>query len=233
MSRWTGLKKGKKSFRETSQSYYLSTVVYLSRRDSPAQEGGVPNQNSVCAANARVLPMGAVAWSAWSLWFARFLRCLVPTSQPGALEFEVVAVRHQLTVLRRRLPGRPRLRLPDRVLWVWLPAVAGVPEDHAAGQTGNHGPMALSGLPPLLALARSIPPSRTTKITSRGSSADPADEYSSTANPLWGAPRILLPGPSNSGSYLLRMNQGGCFGRESCIDPSRRGGCLAACCRGL
>ncbi len=120
MSRWTGLKKGKKNFRETSQSYYLSTVVYLSRRDSPAQEGGVPNQNSVCAANARVLPMGAVAWSAWSLWFARFLRCLVPTSQPGALEFEVVAVRHQLTVLRRRLPGRPRLRLPDRVLWVWL-----------------------------------------------------------------------------------------------------------------
>jgi hypothetical protein len=38
----------------------------------------------------------------------------------AALELEVVALRHQLTVLRRQRPGRPRLRLADRVLWVWL-----------------------------------------------------------------------------------------------------------------
>jgi putative transposase len=36
------------------------------------------------------------------------------------LELEVVALRHQLMVLRRQRPGRPRLTLIDRLLWVWL-----------------------------------------------------------------------------------------------------------------
>src|SRR5258707_6522397 len=36
------------------------------------------------------------------------------------LELELVALRHQLTVLRRHLPGRPRLFSADRLLWVWL-----------------------------------------------------------------------------------------------------------------
>jgi len=38
----------------------------------------------------------------------------------AALELEVVALRHQLTVLRRLRPGRPRLFTVDRLLWVWL-----------------------------------------------------------------------------------------------------------------
>src|SRR5512143_3324679 len=38
----------------------------------------------------------------------------------ASLEFELVALRHQLTVLRRQRPGRPRLFSADRLLWVWL-----------------------------------------------------------------------------------------------------------------
>jgi hypothetical protein len=38
----------------------------------------------------------------------------------ASLEFELIAVRHQLTVLRRQRPGRPQLSSLDRLLWVWL-----------------------------------------------------------------------------------------------------------------
>ncbi len=38
----------------------------------------------------------------------------------AALEMEVIALRHQLAVLRRQRPGRPRLFSIDRLLWVWL-----------------------------------------------------------------------------------------------------------------
>ena len=37
-----------------------------------------------------------------------------------SLELELVALRHQVTVLRRQRPGRPRLFAADRQLWVWL-----------------------------------------------------------------------------------------------------------------
>ena len=36
------------------------------------------------------------------------------------LELELVALRQQLTVLRRQRPGNPRLFSSDRLLWVWL-----------------------------------------------------------------------------------------------------------------
>jgi hypothetical protein len=39
---------------------------------------------------------------------------------PPSLEFELVALRHQVTVLRRQRPGRARLFCADRLLWVWL-----------------------------------------------------------------------------------------------------------------
>src|ERR1700682_1779408 len=38
----------------------------------------------------------------------------------ATLELELVALRHQLTVLRRQRPGQPRLFSADRLLWVWL-----------------------------------------------------------------------------------------------------------------
>src|SRR5258707_5741762 len=38
----------------------------------------------------------------------------------ASLELELVALRHQVTVLRRQRPGQPRLFAADRLLWVWL-----------------------------------------------------------------------------------------------------------------
>jgi hypothetical protein len=38
----------------------------------------------------------------------------------AVLELENLALRHQLHVLRRQRPGRPRLLTIDRLLWVWL-----------------------------------------------------------------------------------------------------------------
>src|SRR3979411_979717 len=38
----------------------------------------------------------------------------------ASLELELVALRHQVTVMRRRHPGRLRLFSTDRLLWVWL-----------------------------------------------------------------------------------------------------------------
>src|SRR4030081_3329290 len=37
----------------------------------------------------------------------------------ASLELEVVALRHQVAVLRRQRPGRPKLFRADRLLWVW------------------------------------------------------------------------------------------------------------------
>jgi putative transposase len=41
-------------------------------------------------------------------------------SSRAKLELEVIALRHQLAVLHRQRPGRTRLCLADRLLWVWL-----------------------------------------------------------------------------------------------------------------
>jgi hypothetical protein len=38
----------------------------------------------------------------------------------ASLEFKLVALQHQLAVLRRQRPGRPQLSSLDRLLWVWL-----------------------------------------------------------------------------------------------------------------
>ena len=38
----------------------------------------------------------------------------------ASLELELIALRHQVTVLRRQHPSRPRLFRADRLLWVWL-----------------------------------------------------------------------------------------------------------------
>ena len=38
----------------------------------------------------------------------------------ASLELELVALRHQVTVLRRQRTCRPQLSSLDRLLWVWL-----------------------------------------------------------------------------------------------------------------
>jgi hypothetical protein len=38
----------------------------------------------------------------------------------ASLELELIALRHQVTVLRRQRPGRPQLSSLDRLLWVWI-----------------------------------------------------------------------------------------------------------------
>jgi len=38
----------------------------------------------------------------------------------ASLELELITLRHQVTVLRRQRPGRPKLFRADRLLWVWL-----------------------------------------------------------------------------------------------------------------
>src|SRR3979490_3278576 len=68
------------------------------------------------------------------------------------LELELVALRHQLTVLRRQRPGRPRLFSTDRLLWVWLYRIwPQVLNAMVTGQAGNRRPVASLWLPPLLA----------------------------------------------------------------------------------
>ena len=50
-----------------------------------------------------------------------FLHVLVsPFRTRARLEAEIVLLRHQLNVLRRRIPSKPRLSAVDRLLFVWL-----------------------------------------------------------------------------------------------------------------
>src|SRR3977135_3623083 len=50
-----------------------------------------------------------------------FLHVLIsPFKTRARLEAEIVLLRHQLNVLRRRVPSRPKLAVADRLLFVWL-----------------------------------------------------------------------------------------------------------------
>ena len=50
-----------------------------------------------------------------------FLHVLIsPFKTQARLEAEIVLLRHQLNVLRRHVPVKPRLAIADRVLFVWL-----------------------------------------------------------------------------------------------------------------
>jgi hypothetical protein len=54
-----------------------------------------------------------------------FLKLLIhvlvsPFKSQARLEAEIVVLRHELNVLRRRVPSRPKLTVADRVIFVWL-----------------------------------------------------------------------------------------------------------------
>jgi hypothetical protein len=50
-----------------------------------------------------------------------FLHVLVsPFKTQARLEAEIIMLRHQLNVLRRRVPSKPKLTTVDRLLFVWL-----------------------------------------------------------------------------------------------------------------
>ena len=88
----------------------------------------------------------------------------------ASLELELVALRHQLTVLRRQRPRRLRLYSADRLLWVWLYRV---------------WPRVLDAL----VLAE---PATVVKWHRKGRPALKSGliRRMRRANPLWGAPRI-------------------------------------------
>jgi len=45
---------------------------------------------------------------------------ILPFKTQARLEAEIVLLRHQLNVLRRRIPSKPKLAVVDRLLFVWL-----------------------------------------------------------------------------------------------------------------
>jgi hypothetical protein len=50
-----------------------------------------------------------------------FLHVVVsPFKTQARLEAEIVLLRHQLNVLRQRVPSKPRLTVADRLLFVWV-----------------------------------------------------------------------------------------------------------------
>jgi putative transposase len=106
----------------------------------------------------------------------------------ASLELELVALRHQVAVLRRQHPGRPRLLRADRLLWVWLYRIwpqalhimvlvkpATVIQWHRKGFRLYWRWRSRSGHP-----GRPKTPRETRDLIRK----------MSIANPLWGAPRI-------------------------------------------
>ena len=43
-----------------------------------------------------------------------------PFKTKARLEAEIILLRHQLNVLRRRVPSKPKLAVADRLVFVWL-----------------------------------------------------------------------------------------------------------------
>src|SRR5271165_3200893 len=103
----------------------------------------------------------------------------------AVLELENLVLRHQLHVLRRQRPGRPRLFVSDRLLWIWLYRIwprcldamvlvkpATVVQWHRQGFRLFWRWRSKSGRPSVVREIRAL------------------IRQMSSANPLWGAPRI-------------------------------------------
>jgi hypothetical protein len=84
------------------------------------------------------------------------LACLlsVRVRSRASLELELIALRHQVIVLRRQCPRRLRLFFTDRLFWVWpLPTAALTPRYLVTPQTDDRDRVASQGLPDPLAMA--------------------------------------------------------------------------------
>jgi hypothetical protein len=86
---------------------------------------GVPAEYSapvvaVAVADQRLLP---VSGRMTALFIALLASFRAPTRSRLDLAAEVFALRHQLAVLHRTTPKRPRLRPIDRLLWMLLSSV--------------------------------------------------------------------------------------------------------------
>ena len=66
-----------------------------------------------------------------------------PFRTKARLEAEIILLRHQLNVLRRRVPSKPKLAVADRLLFVWLyrlfPSVLNAVDDCPAGDRSSDG----------------------------------------------------------------------------------------------
>src|SRR3989442_11402737 len=86
----------------------------------------------------------------------------------ASLELEVVALRHQVAVLRRQRSGRLRLFCADRLLWVWLYRIW----PRALHAMVLVKPATVVQFPALLALAIKIAPDWSAEDEHRDSATD-------------------------------------------------------------
>ena len=104
-----------------------------------------------------------------------------PFKTQARLEAEIVLLRHQLNVLRRRVPSKPKLTVADRLLFVWLyrlfPSVLNAVDDCP---TGDRHPVASDGLPTVLALEVALS-GRSAEDTRGDPPPDPGDEPGQSA----------------------------------------------------
>jgi hypothetical protein len=103
-----------------------------------------------------------------------------PFKMRARLEAEIIFLRHQLNVLRRRAPSKPRLTIADRMILVWLyrlfPSVlSAVTIIHR-----HYHPVASRRLLPLLAMEVALS-RRSAKGSNGDSAADPGHELGQSA----------------------------------------------------
>ena len=105
----------------------------------------------------------------------------------GAMQFEILALRHQLAVYQRD-PRRPRLTPSDRLLWVWLARV----------WSGWRDALVFVKPETVVAWQRKRFRDHWTRLSRGGKPGRPRMPREtralirtmSRANPLWGSPRI-------------------------------------------
>jgi hypothetical protein len=125
----------------------------------------VPAQNSKSVEKNRDLCVGAIT-VVGMIAILSALVCLLSfrVRHRASLELELVALRHQVSVLRRQRKGRLQLFATDQLLWVWLYRIwPQVLNAMVLVKPGKRDPVESQGLPALLALAIRIAPSGSTQ----------------------------------------------------------------------